>query len=64
MKTRVIYISYLREEACIEYHPTSGVDTKNQALKEMLMMMAADAESVVICDQKSGVRSGKLPEAP
>lgn len=63
MRPRVIYISYSKEEACIEYHPTSGEDTKNQALNEMLTTSVADAESEVIWYQKSGVRSGRLPEA-
>ena len=48
MKTRVIYISYSKEEVCIEYHPTSGEDTKNQVSIEMLTTSAADAEGAVI----------------
>ena len=49
MKARAICISYSKEEACIEYHPTSREDTKNQALKEVSTMSAvAGAERVVI----------------
>ena len=62
MKARVNYISYLKEEVCIEYHPMSGEDTKNQVLKEM--MLAAGGVKVATWVSRSGVLKGRLPEVP
>ena len=63
MKARVIYTSYSEEEVCIEYHLMSREDTKNQVLKEMLML-AADGARVATWVSKSGVQPGRLPEVP
>lgn len=58
------YISYLKEEVCIEYHPMSGEDTKNKVLKEMTLMLAAGGVKVATWVSRSGVLKGRLPEVP